>query len=320
MDFAIKLTNVSKQFGAHRAVEGVSLTVAPGELVGIVGPDGAGKTTLARLAAGVLAPSGGSVEPESRGRVGYLSGRFSLYPELTVLENLSFFAKVYGMTARETAAESERLLGWVGLLPFKTRLAGALSGGMRQKLALACAVIHQPPTLILDEPTTAVDPVARVDFWALLQEQARAGRAVLVTTPYMDEAENCDRVVLLHQGRVLATGSSAELKAQLPYQMALLAPAEGPATAPGAGAAPAAHPPAVPEAAPAAPRRAGMAAAADALPGRRWAIPLGAGVRVALDPGAPLTPPPGYTLTPVPATLEDAYIWLSGAEEEVPAR
>lgn len=298
MDFAIKLTNVSKQFGAHPAVEGVSLTVAPGELVGVVGPDGAGKTTLSRLAAGVLAPSGGTVEPESRGRVGYLSGRFSLYPELTVLENMSFFAKVYGMTARETAAETERLLAWVGLLPFKARLAGALSGGMRQKLALACAVIHQPPTLILDEPTTAVDPVARVDFWALLQEQARAGRAVLVTTPYMDEAENCDRVVLLHQGRVLATGSSAELKARLPYQMALLAPAgEGPL-----------------------PRRADMAAAAEALPGRRWAIPLGAGVRVALDPGAPLAAPVGYTLTPVPANLEDAYLWLSGATEEVPAR
>lgn len=298
MDFAIKLTNVSKRFGAHPAVEGVSLTVAPGELVGIVGPDGAGKTTLARLAAGVLAPTAGTVEPESRGRVGYLSGRFSLYPELTVLENLSFFAKVYGMTARETATEADRLLEWVGLLPFRTRLAGALSGGMRQKLALACAVIHQPPTLILDEPTTAVDPVARVDFWALLQDQARAGRAVLVTTPYMDEAENCDRVVLLHQGRVLATGASTELKAQLPYQMVLLAPVDGGAP----------H------------RRAEMAATADALPGRRWAIPLGAGVRVALDPGAPFVAPPGYTLTPVPANLEDAYIWLSGAAEEVPAR
>ena len=306
MDFAIKLTDVSKQFGAHRAVEGVNLTVAPGELVGIVGPDGAGKTTLARLAAGVLAPGGGTVEPESRGRVGYLTGRFSLYPELTVLENLRFFAKVYGMTEKETAAEAERLLAWVGLLPFKTRLAGALSGGMRQKLALACAVIHQPPTLILDEPTTAVDPVARVDFWALLQDQARAGRAVLVTTPYMDEAENCDRVVLLHQGRVLATGSSAELKAQLPCQMALLA-RDGSAVGPA-------------DAGDAAPRRADTVAAAEALPGIRWAIPLGAGVRVALDPGVPLAAPPGYTLTPVPTNLEDAYIWLSGAAEEVYAR
>ncbi|MDF2629739.1 MAG: transporter related protein [Symbiobacteriaceae bacterium] len=305
MDFAIKLTNVSRQFGAHRAVAGVSLTVAPGELVGIVGPDGAGKTTLARLAAGVLAPGGGTVEPESRGRVGYLSGRFSLYPELTVRENLLFFAKVYGMTAREAAAEADRLLAWVGLLEFKARLAGALSGGMRQKLALACAVVHHPPTLILDEPTTAVDPLARVDFWALLQEQARAGRAVLVTTPYMDEAEHCDRVVLLHQGQVLATGTAAELKTRVPCRMALLAPGGG--AGPGASAA--------------APSRADMAAAASALPGLRWAIPLGAGIRVALDPGAPLTPPPGYTLTPVPANLEDAYLWLTGAtEEEVPAR
>ena len=292
MDFAIKLTNVCKHFGAHRAVDDISLTVAPGELVGIVGPDGAGKTTLARLAAGVMAPTGGQVEPESRGRVGYLSGRFSLYPELTVLENIIFFAKVYGLTARQAEAEATKLLEWVGLLPFKARLAGALSGGMRQKLALASAVVHQPPTLILDEPTTAVDPVARVDFWNLLKEQARQGRAVLVTTPYMDEAENCDRVVLLHEGHMLAAGSAAELKARLPHRMALLAPAPG-----------------------ARPSRADMSAAAASLPGLRWAIALGAGIRVALDPAAPLGAPDGYTLAPVPANLEDAYIWLSGAAE-----
>lgn len=296
MDAAIRFVDVSRSFGPHQAVAGVSLSVAPGELVALVGPDGAGKTTLARLAAGVLAPSSGRVEPESRGRVGYLSGRFTLYPELTVWENLTFFARVYGMGRQELEAEGRRLLDWVGLLPFAQRKAGALSGGMRQKLALVCAVIPHPPTLILDEPTTAVDPVARQDFWNLLREQAAQGRAVLVTTPYMDEAERCHRVALLHQGRVLAEGTAAELKARLPYQMALLLPAEEERI-----------------------RRGEVLATAEALPGQRWVQPLGVGVRVALDADAPLTTPPGYSLTTVPADLEDAYIWLSGVAEEVQA-
>ncbi len=161
VEFALRLSDVTRRFGSRVGVEGISLTVAPGELVGLVGPDGSGKTTLARLAAGVIAPTSGTVEPESRGRAGYLTGRFSLYPELTVLENLRFFARLHGMKGAEIEREAERLLGWMGLLPFTGRRAGALSGGMRQKLALVCAVIHRPPLLILDEPTTAVDPVAR---------------------------------------------------------------------------------------------------------------------------------------------------------------
>lgn len=165
----IRLSRVSRSFGRIKAVEGIDLSVYPGELLALAGPDGAGKTTLARLAAGVMAPSEGRVEftdavRQSRGGVGYLSGRFSLYPDLTAWENLIFFARVYGMSAAEAAAEARRLLAWVGLLDFRDRLAGALSGGMRQKLALVCALIHRPPILILDEPTTAVDPVARVDF------------------------------------------------------------------------------------------------------------------------------------------------------------
>lgn len=296
MEPAIRLMQVSKQFGSVRAVDGVDLAISPGEMVGLVGPDGAGKTTLARLAAGVLAPSTGRVEPESRGRVGYLSGGFSLYPELTVWENLTFFAHIYGMPARAADAEARRLLDWVGLLPFRDRLGGALSGGMRQKLSLACAVIHQPPILILDEPTTAVDPVARQDFWQLLREQAAHGRAVLVTTPYLDEAEYCHRVGLLHEGRLLATGSAAALKGRLPYRMALLTPAPGEPL-----------------------RRLEAQAAADRLPGRRWTLPLGTGVRVALDAGAPMDAPPGYTLTEVAPNLEDVYIWLSGAGEANPA-
>lgn len=297
MEAAIRLVQVGKAFGSHKAIDRVDLEVFPGEMVGLVGPDGAGKTTLARLAAGVMAPTHGRVEPESRGRVGYLSGRFSLYPDLTVWENLTFFAKTYGMTAKAAETEATRLLEWVDLLPFKHRLGGALSGGMRQKLALACAVIHKPPTLILDEPTTAVDPVARADFWGLLRHEAERGCAVLVTTPYLDEAVHCHRVVLLHAGRVLATGPSADLNARLPYRMVLLAP-EGGATR----------------------RRAEVLAAAEALPGQRWLMPLGAGVRVALERGAPLTAPPGYTLHEVPANLEDTYIWLSSGGEEVQAK
>jgi ABC-2 type transport system ATP-binding protein len=167
---------------------------------------------------------------------------------------------------------------------------------MRQKLALACAVVHRPPTLILDEPTTAVDPVARSEFWALLREQAREGRAVLVTTPYLDEAAACDRVGLLHRGRLLAVGTAAELIGRLPYKMALL-------TAPGEGR-----------------RRAELLAAAERLEGLQWTQPLGTGVRVALDPAAPLTPPAGFALTAVPPTLEDAYLWLSDYAAEVMQR
>ncbi|MFZ5814197.1 MAG: ABC transporter ATP-binding protein [Bacillota bacterium] len=294
---AIHLINVSKRFGRFTAVEGVELAVHPGELVALVGPDGAGKTTLARLAAGALAPTDGRVEPESRGRVGYLTGRFSLYPDLTVWENLSFFSRLYGMGGAELEAEGRRLLEWVGLYPFRDRLAGALSGGMRQKLALACAVIHRPPTLILDEPTTAVDPIARADFWRLLQEQGRQGRAVLVTTPYLDEASYCDRVGLLHRGRLLAAGTAPELVARLPYRMAML-------TASGEGRQ----------------QRAALVAAAERLPGVQWTQPLGMGVRVALDPGAPLEAPPGFRLAEVEPVLEDAYLWLSDYAAEVMAR
>lgn len=308
MEAAIRLIQVTKSFGSHQAIAGIGLTVYPGEMVGIVGPDGAGKTTLVRLAAGVLAPTGGRVEPESRGRVGYLSGRFSLYPELTVWENLLFFARIYGMKARAAQAEATRLLEWVGLLPFRQRLAGDLSGGMRQKLALACAVIHRPPILLLDEPTTAVDPVARADFWALLRQQAEQGCAVLVTTPYMDEAEHCHRVALLHKGRFLATGSARELKARLPYRMALLTPAPGTATGQGMALAQGK-----------APSRREVLAVAAGLPGRHWVQPLGTGVRVALAPEAPLAAPPGYLLTEVPASLEDTFVWLSTGGQEVQA-
>ncbi len=296
MDASIRFIGVSRSFGAVQALRGIELAVQPGEMVGVVGPDGAGKTTLARLAAGVLGPSAGKLQPESRGRVGYLTGRYSLYPDLTVWENIRFFGRVHGLSPAQAAAGGQRLLEWVGLWPFRDRLSGALSGGMRQKLALACAVVHHPPVLILDEPTTAVDPVARLDFWNLLRGQAEQGRAVLVTTPYMDEAEHCHRVGLLHQGRLLALDRASSLKERLPWQMVLLTPAAGTSLN----------------------RMAAMRAAGE-LRGQRWTQPQGTGVRVALEPGTPLAPPPGFELTPVPSNLEDAYIWLSGAAEEVRA-
>lgn len=294
MSAIVQMAGVSKIYGHIRALEGIDLELNSGELLGVVGPDGSGKTTLARLAAGVLQPSSGYIGPQPRARAGYLSGRFSMYPDLTVLENVMFFARVNGMPRAKD--EAERLLDWAGLLPFGRRLAGALSGGMRQKLALVCAVVHQPPLLILDEPTTAVDPLARLDFWSLLTEQAKAGRAVLVTTPYLDEAEHCGRILLLHQGHVLATGGSVALKRQFPYRMALLSGTDANVHS-----------------------RSETLAAARALPGQRWCHLIGAGARVALDPGAPFQADPGYTLTEVPASLEDVYVWLSQNRGEGPA-
>lgn len=291
---AIRLEGVSKRFGPTTAVSEIRLEVYPGEVVGVVGPDGAGKTTLARLAAGVLTPSAGRIQPDPLGRVGYLPGRFSLYPDLTVWENVIFVGRLYGMPPRAAESEAARLLDGVGLLPFRQRLAGQLSGGMRQKLALACALLHRPPLLVLDEPTTGVDPVAREEFWELLHQQAAEGRAVLVTTPHLDEGERCHRVALLHQGRLLAAGSPAALKAQFPFQTALLIPADGRRQ-----------------------RRALALRAAQALPGLCRAYPLGAGVRVALHPGASSAAPAGYVLVPAAPSLEDVYVWL--AEDGGPA-
>ncbi|HLO02199.1 MAG TPA: ABC transporter ATP-binding protein [Symbiobacteriaceae bacterium] len=291
MEPAIRLSAVTKLIDGRPAVQGIDLTVYPGEMLGLVGPDGAGKTTLTRLAAGALAPTSGTVEPESRGRVGYLSGRFSLYPELTVWENLRFFAELYQMKGPAIKAAGEQLLESLGLLAFRARRAGALSGGMRQKLALACAVVHQPPILILDEPTTAVDPVARNDFWTLLREQAKAGRAVLMTTPYFNEAAGCDRVALLHEGRILAVDTPAALRERLPVQMALLAPLAGQ-------------------------RRGDVMAAAESLPGVVWTFPVGLGVRVALGSSG-ATAPEGYELLPQEPTLEDLFIWLTRQEVAV---
>ena len=225
MTLLLEATDLRKQFGPVRAVDGVSLTVAPGEAVGLVGPDGAGKTTTMRLMVGALSLDGGRVtvvghdvtrETEAaRAALGYLPQRFSLYGDLTVYENLAFFGSVRGVPRRELDARARELLGFVGLTGFEARRAEALSGGMKQKLGLAAALIHRPPLLLLDEPTGGVDPVTRQDFWQLIIRLLGTGTGVVVSTPYMDEAVRCNRLGFMYGGRVLTSGAPRELMAPL---------------------------------------------------------------------------------------------------------
>jgi ABC-2 type transport system ATP-binding protein len=224
-DRAIAVRGLTRRFEELTAVRGLSFDVAPGELFGIVGPDGAGKTTTVRMLAGVLRPTAGEAwvagipvrhEPErAKGKIAYMAQRFGLYEDLTVRENLEFYADLYGVPRRERASRLERLYSFSGLGEFTSRLAGQLSGGMKQKLSLSCALIHHPEILLLDEPTFGVDPISRRDLWLILHEMVSAGTTILVTTAYMDEAERCDRVALLHQGRLLALAPPGDLQADL---------------------------------------------------------------------------------------------------------
>jgi len=224
MSAAIELSAVTKRYGATDALRGLSLTVERGEMFGLIGPDGAGKTTTLRVALGLLAPHAGAVETcgldpwkERRRlsrRVGYLSQRFSLYGDLSVDENIAFFAEVHGV--RGWKPRREELLELVRMAPFRERLAERLSGGMKQKLALACTLIHTPELLILDEPTTGVDPVSRRDFWKLLARLQREGLTIVMTTPYLDEAERCQRVALIDHGRLLTSDRPEALRDAYP--------------------------------------------------------------------------------------------------------
>lgn len=217
---------LTKSFGAVHAVCNVSLDLNPGEIYGLVGPDGAGKTTLLRLLCGVLSLSGGTVtvggvdlaqEPESaRMGMGYLSQRFSLYEDLTVLENLHFFAEMRGIERKDWQPRSQWVLEFVGLWQFRNRRAGQLSGGMKQKLGLAVSLVARPRVLLLDEPTTGVDPVTRQDFWQLLIRLVQEERqAVILSTPYMDEASRCNRVGFMRTGSLVAEGSPRHLRNRL---------------------------------------------------------------------------------------------------------
>jgi ABC-2 type transport system ATP-binding protein len=211
--YDIEIKNLVKRYGGVSAVEGLSLNVAEGEMVGLIGPDGAGKTTTLRILCGLIKPDGGEclVAGNSvirdldtiRTLVGYMPQKFSLYPDLTVEENLRFFADLFRVDRAEKEKRLKRLLLFSRLGPFSKRRAAALSGGMKQKLALSCTLIHTPKILLLDEPTTGVDPVSRREFWEILKGLKSEGVTLLVTTPYMDEAARCDRVALVHRGRVL---------------------------------------------------------------------------------------------------------------------
>ncbi len=220
----IALSRVSRRFGDARAVDDLSLSVDRGELFGIIGPDGAGKTTTIRMVCGLLRPDAGEIrvlglDPVRDHRrltesVGYLSQRFSLYGDLSVDENIRFFADIHGVY--DSASRADRLLALTQLTPFRRRLAQQLSGGMKQKLALACTLVHQPDLILLDEPTTGVDPVSRREFWKLLSEFLASGVTIVMSTPYLDEAERCSRVALIHEGRLLALDRPSVLRAGLP--------------------------------------------------------------------------------------------------------
>jgi ABC-2 type transport system ATP-binding protein len=213
-DPAVDVSDLARRFGATEALRGLSLQLSRGELYGLVGPDGAGKTTAVRAIAGLLDPDHGTVrvlglDPRTRAareHIGLMPQRYALYGDLTIDENLAFFGDLFVVPRAAFQARRERLLHLTRLAPFVDRRADALSGGMYKKLALACALLHDPAVLLLDEPTNGVDPVSRRELWTLLHELVADGAVVLVTTPYMDEAERCHRVGVLHQGRMLAEG------------------------------------------------------------------------------------------------------------------
>ncbi len=219
---AIKTDNLTKRFGEVTAVDRLSLSVAQGELFGLVGSDGAGKTTTIRMLTGIMEPSAGEAwvigrqtvrESEAiKEEIGYMSQRFGLYPDLTVMENIDFYADIYGLSRQGRAEKIDRLLAFSNLTPFKRRLAGNLSGGMKQKLGLACALIHTPRVLFLDEPTNGVDPVSRRDFWRILYQLLKEGVTIFVSTAYLDEADRCHRVGLIHKGKLLACDTPDRLR------------------------------------------------------------------------------------------------------------
>jgi len=216
-EFAVEVENLSKSYKNIQAVDTISFSIQDGELFGLIGPDGAGKTTTMRILCGLLSFDKGQCKvlnfdvitqfKQIKKIIGYMPQRFSLYPDLTVSENLKFFADLFQVTPVGREKRLDRLLQFSKLEPFQKRRADRLSGGMKQKLALSCTLIHTPRLLILDEPTTGVDPISRREFWEILHELKQEGVTILVSTPYMDEANQCDRVAMMHRGKILAIDS-----------------------------------------------------------------------------------------------------------------
>jgi len=224
-DWAVETDRLVKAFGSFRAVDQVSLRVRKGEIFGFLGPNGAGKSTTIRMLCGLLTPTSGRAfvegidvaeDPEQvRRNIGYMSQKFSLYDDLTVEQNIDFFAGMYGIPGERRKERKQYVLEMANLLEKSNSLTRTLAGGWKQRLALGCAVLHNPPVLFLDEPTSGVDPVARGTFWDLIRKMAQSGHTIFVSTHYMDEAEYCHRLALMYRGRVIALGAPAELRAEM---------------------------------------------------------------------------------------------------------